>query len=55
MATMLGGLIFESADADHDGVITIEEGKTMKTEVDLVEGMQLWAAVKATEIEVHAA
>ena len=24
-----------------DGVITIEESKTMKTELDLVEGMQL--------------
>ena len=37
----VGEMVAEAMDKDsNDGVITIEESKTMKTELDLVEGMQ---------------
>lgn len=37
----VGDLVAEAMDkVSNDGVITIEESKTMKTELDLVEGMQ---------------
>ena len=38
----VGEMVAEAMDkVSNDGVITIEESKTMKTELDLVEGMQL--------------
>lgn len=37
----VGAMIAEAMDkVTHDGVITVEESKTMKTELELVEGMQ---------------
>ena len=37
----MGQLVADAMDkVSNDGVITIEESKTMKTELDLVEGMQ---------------
>jgi chaperonin GroEL len=37
----IGGIIAEAMDkVGKDGVITVEEGKSLKTEIELVEGMQ---------------
>ena len=36
----------------NDGVITIEESKTMKTELDLVEGMQFDQCCKSFTINI---
>jgi chaperonin GroEL len=37
----IGGIIAEAMDkVGKDGVITVEEGKSLETEVELVEGMQ---------------
>ena len=39
--TMIGGIIAEAMEkVGKDGVITVEEGKSMATELDVVEGMQ---------------
>ncbi|MBL8963587.1 MAG: chaperonin GroEL [Phycisphaeraceae bacterium] len=39
--TEIGGIIAEAMDkVGKDGVITVEEGKSLKTEIELVEGMQ---------------
>ena len=43
----VGEMVAEAMDkVSNDGVITIEESKTMKTELDLVEGMQFDTEVK---------
>ncbi len=52
----VGELVAEAMDkVSNDGVITIEESKTMKTELDLVEGMQFdrgyISAYMATDME----
>ena len=52
----IGKLIAEAMEkVTHDGVITIEESKTMQTELDLVEGMQFdrgyVSAYMATDME----
>ncbi|MBR5793114.1 MAG: chaperonin GroEL, partial [Anaerotignum sp.] len=52
----VGAMIAEAMDkVTNDGVITIEESKTMKTELDLVEGMQFdrgyISAYMATDME----
>ena len=52
----VGNLVADAMDkVSNDGVITIEESKTMKTELDLVEGMQFdrgyISAYMATDME----
>ena len=52
----VGEMVAEAMEkVSHDGVITIEESKTMKTELDLVEGMQFdrgyISAYMATDME----
>ena len=50
---MIGGIIAEAMEkVGKDGVITVEEGKSMATELDVVEGMQFdrirWSACSRT-------
>ena len=52
----VGNMVADAMEkVSHDGVITIEESKTMKTELDLVEGMQFdrgyISAYMATDME----
>src|SRR5699024_11409242 len=52
----VGEMVAEAMEkVSNDGVITIEESKTMKTELDLVEGMQFdrgyIAAYMATDMD----
>ena len=52
----VGNLVADAMEkVSNDGVITIEESKTMKTELDLVEGMQFdrgyISAYMATDME----
>ena len=56
----VGNLVADAMEkVSNDGVITIEESKTMKTELDLVEGMQFdrgyISAYMATDMETREA